>query len=203
MTTKITRLPASHVDHGLTEEQLDWILDKALLSGAYADGLYDRVGKGYLDNPHPVSLTFELPEALGTVPCGLHGPEMGDEPVPEDECRREARGDRSYESRLTDRPARQVRAVSLITCPHEGEPLALYTAFGGPVTPREPLDPSLAGEVECPECRGRGWTGTLAIPGPGGHGATPCYPCGGGGKVRDPELARCEAFWAKHALSGA
>lgn len=134
MRTEIKVLEASHVDHGLTVEQLEWLLDVALLSGAYADG--------YLEHPHVVALTYELPEALGTVPCGLHGPAVGDAPVPESEVTYAARGERAYESRLCARPVRQVRQVSLITGPAGDEPLVLYTAFGGPVAPREMADPS-------------------------------------------------------------
>ncbi len=136
----IAVLPASHVDHGLTPEQLAWLLAEAVAVGAYAEG--------YLDHPHIVSLTVELPEELGTVPCGLHGPEMGDEPLTDDEVHYAARGERDWESRLCDRPVRQVRSVSLITGPYGDEPLVLYTAFGGPVAPREPLDPSLPEGVE-------------------------------------------------------
>lgn len=113
----------SHVDHGLTPEQLAWLLER------YADR-----GEFFID-------TAELPEHLGTVPCGLHGPAMGDDPIPDVEVSLESRGDREWPSRLCGRTARQTRQVSVIAGPHEGHPCVLYTAFGGPVAPQEPGDP--------------------------------------------------------------
>lgn len=133
----IAVLPESHVDHAVSPEQLAWLLAEAAAAGAF--------DAGYFEHPHVVCLTFELPEELGTVPCGLHGPEMGDEPVLEAEVTRAARGARGYESRLCARPARQVRSASVITGPHGPDaPLVLYTCFGGPVAPREPLDPTVS-----------------------------------------------------------
>jgi hypothetical protein len=113
----------SHVDHGLTPSQIDWLLER------YADR-----DAFFID-------TVELPAELGTVPCGLHGPIMGDDPVSEDEVVHETRGDREWTSRLCDREARGVRQVSVIAGPHEEEACILYTAFGGPVAPQEPSDP--------------------------------------------------------------
>jgi hypothetical protein len=114
----------SHVDHGLTQAQLDWLLER-----------FAEKGEFFIE-------TVELPEDLGDVPCGLHGPLLGDDPVPEDECRHEVRGDREWTSRLCDRPERRVRTVSVIAGPHDdGSPCVLYTAFGGPVAPQEPGDP--------------------------------------------------------------
>jgi len=122
----------SHVDHGLTPGQLGWILER------YADR-----SEFFID-------TVELPPALGDVPCGLHGPIMGDAPVPDGECRRERRGEREWDSRLCDRPERRVREVSVIAGPHGDEPCVLYTAFGGPVAPQEPGDPGCR-DVEASE----------------------------------------------------
>lgn len=86
--------------------------------------------------------TIALPEHLGTVPCGLHGPLMGDPPVPESEVRYQPRGARQYPSRLVNRPVRQVNTLTVITGPHDGRPCVLYTIFGGPTTPQEPADPT-------------------------------------------------------------
>ena len=118
----------SHVDHGLSTEQVEYLKER------YAD----------LDGFKIES--FELPAELGTVPCGLHGPLVGDEPVPESECRFAKRGNRAGESRLCDRPVRQTRTVTVIAGPHGDEACVLYTAFGGPLAPKEPWDPSLSDE---------------------------------------------------------
>lgn len=84
-----------------------------------------------------------LPEHLGTVPCGLYGPVMGDAPVGDDEVELVKRGERAWASRMVRRPRRQSRIVTVVAGPHEGE-FILYTAYGGPQAPREPGDPSLS-----------------------------------------------------------
>jgi len=117
------RITESHVDHGLTEAQLRYLFDR------FADR------NGFFIE------TIELPEQLGTVPCGLHGPLMGDAPIIETEVLRQVRGDRTWQSRLVDRAPRQVRTVTVIAGPHGDLPCVLYTAFGGPLAPQEPGDP--------------------------------------------------------------
>jgi len=112
----------SHTDHGLTEAQLAFVLE----TFADRDAFFIE--------------TVELPEDLGTVPCGLHGPLMGDAPVVEAEVTYAKRGDRPWASRLVEREARQVRQLSVIAGPAGDDSCVLYTAFGGPVTPREPFD---------------------------------------------------------------
>ena len=122
------KVAESHVDHGLTDKQVDFLLEK-----------FAGRSEFFIE-------TVELPEELGTVPCGIHGPIMGDEPVAEDDVHYEERNDRPYKSRLIIREPRQVRQVSVIAGPHEEDgkkiACALYTAFGGPVAPQEPGDPS-------------------------------------------------------------
>lgn len=120
MTFKI--VPDSHLDHGLTAAQIDF------LKVTYADR-----DEFFIDS-------VELPEALGTVPCGLHGPAMGDEPVPESEVHYEKRGEREHPSRLCKRPTRPTRTVTVIAGPHGEETCVLFTAFGGPLAPKEPGD---------------------------------------------------------------
>lgn len=112
----------SHVDHGLTPEQLAHALDAA--AQAHEGGLLIR--------------TVDLPPDLGTVPCGLFGPIMGDEPVSDDLVIYASRGNRTTTSRMVHRKPRQVSTVTVIAGPHNGDPLVLYTAFGGPLAPREP-----------------------------------------------------------------
>lgn len=115
----------SHLDHGLTPAQVEHVF--ALFVG--------RTGF-FIE-------TIELPENLGTVPCGLYGPAMGDAPVAEDAVTYRRRGDRAYTSRmLVDHWPRQTTKVTVIAGPHDGQPCVLYTAFGGPVTPQEPGDPT-------------------------------------------------------------
>jgi hypothetical protein len=111
----------SHLDHNLSQDVVAFIKSKFSEKTAF-----------FIE-------TFELPEELGTVPCGLHGPLMGDEPVTD--ARLEKRGERPYESRVVDRSDRQVRQVTVIAGPHGEEPCILYTAFGGPLAPQEPGDP--------------------------------------------------------------
>jgi hypothetical protein len=157
----------SHLDHGLTAAQVEYIKTR------------------FADKHEFCIETFELPEGLGLVPCGLHGPVMGDASVSEDEVYYKARGDRPYSSRLIDRAPRLQRKITVIMGPHEEEcecggkggmyiPLdggfsrtgnpgsgcmyclngsgkikhacILYTAFGGPLTPKEPGDAALSGE---------------------------------------------------------
>lgn len=141
----------SHLDHHLTAEQIRYLLDRFGARDAF-----------FIE-------TIELPDALGTVPCALWGPFMGDEPVKEAEVVHEVRGTRAWSSRLVARAARPTRKITVIagphevTCPHcNGErqigswkaaipcgcgdgklryPCILYTAFGGPQAPQEPGDP--------------------------------------------------------------
>jgi len=125
-------LSVSHLDHGLTEAQINYI--KARFAGR--DAFFIE--------------SFELPEGLGLCPSGLYGPAAGDAPVLDVDTYRATRGERSYESRMVDRPARLQRTVTVIAGPYkdaEGNEFScvLYTAHGGPAAPREPGDPSLAG----------------------------------------------------------
>jgi hypothetical protein len=142
--------PDSHVDHGLTDAQLRYLLDR------------------FADRTSFFIETITLPAELGTVPCGLYGPLMGDPIISEDEVMYAARGTRTWTSRLIDLPPRQQHEVTVIAGPHEeadvcprcagklGAPGAcdlcdgygklkyaciLYTAFGGPLAPQEPGDP--------------------------------------------------------------
>lgn len=124
----------SHIDHNLTEAQVAFIADK------FAN--------------HQIFFieTFELPEELGTVESALHGPIVGDEPVPEAEVHYIIRGNRKCASRMVKRPVRQMRTVTVIAGPHEGKCI-LYTAYGGPCAPREPGDTGLSSWEQIVEAR--------------------------------------------------
>jgi hypothetical protein len=141
----------SHLDHDLSPQVVDYIMTRFADKDAF-----------FIE-------TFELPEELGTVPCGLYGPLVGDAPVPDfvpacgvcspcmfygagtllchvlrQGAHMERRGEREYKSRVVYKPARPSRQVTVIAGPHDGLPCVLFTAFGGPLTPKEPNDPTLA-----------------------------------------------------------
>lgn len=117
--------PDSHLDHGLTPEQLAWVLTQV-------------EGKREF-----FRATFTLPEALGTVPCGLVGPATGQAPVAEADVTYVVRPGRQWASRCVDHALVPTREVTIIGGPHDGREFVLYTVYGGPQAPREPADPSL------------------------------------------------------------
>lgn len=123
----------SHVDHGLRMPQLLYVLERA---------------EANAEPGHVAVLTVLLPTDLGPATCALYGPAMGDEPIADDRVRLARRGDRSGESRMLDAPLRETSRVTVIVGPHGDDGLVLYTAFGGPSTPREPWDPSLGSAAE-------------------------------------------------------
>lgn len=112
----------SHLDHGLTDEQVKYLLTLEVSDGGI------------------VTKTIKLPEALGTVPCALYGPSMNDDPVLESDVTYAVRGERAGVSRLVDRPSRPTQFVTVIAGPHDGLHDVLHTAFGGPPAPREPWE---------------------------------------------------------------
>jgi hypothetical protein len=123
---KITK--DAHLDHGLLPEHIAFIEKRFAERDAF-----------FIE-------TFELPANMPTVSCGLWGPLMGDPPVTTEEVVMKPRGERAGPSRLISREPRATLRVTVIAGEHQGEPCVLYTAFGGPVTPREPWDPALSPE---------------------------------------------------------
>jgi hypothetical protein len=143
----------SHVDHGLSAAQIRYLLER------------------FADRDSFFIETLTLPRDLGTVPCGLYGPTMGDPPISDAEVTYARRGTRTWDSRLISLPARDQHEVTVIAGPHEEEcarcsaaagawnllhrascpdcdgtqkikhTCVLYTAFGGPSAPQEPGDP--------------------------------------------------------------
>ena len=144
----------SHLDHALTDSQIDYILKR----------FSDRNGF-FIE-------TFELPEGLGKVPCGLYGPIVGDAPVMIGTFD-EKRGDRPYTSRMVRLPPRETRTVTVIAGPHENHTCLLFTAYGGPLAPKEPGEIRAMLELACADHH----AGIAA------------------------QLARSEEFWAEHALA--
>lgn len=116
--------PDSHVDHGLSAAQVDYLLER------------------FADRSTFFVETVDLPDALGTAPCDLVGPSVGDAPVREDQVIYRARGARSWRSRTIALPARRSRRVTVVAGPHDGQPCVLFTAYGGPPAPQEPDDPA-------------------------------------------------------------
>jgi hypothetical protein len=126
----VTIHPNSHMDHGLTESHVKWLLER----------FADKTGF-FIE-------TVELPDALPSLLSGIHGPAAGDAPVPEDEVHYSRRGDRAGASRLCHRAPRATRLMTVIAGPRGAEPCSLYTAFGGGLAPREPWDASLRTDAE-------------------------------------------------------
>lgn len=166
------RIQDSHLDHGLTDAQINYI--------------FTRFG----DRTAFFIETFTLPDELGAVPCGLYGPMMGDAPVDETDVSYAKRGERAWSSRLISRPMRPTKMVTVIGGPHEEK----CTRCGGygEVTQR------LENRRQCPDCRGAGKLSHIcvlytAFGGP----ATPQEPGDPGCK----DVAGSKAFWAEHALA--
>lgn len=121
----------SHRDHGLSVAHLDYLLD----TFRQRDGFFIE--------------TTLLPGDLPPAQCALYGPAMGDPPIvhemalpPYTESTNvvmRQRGVRPYLSRvITGARTRPCRYVTLIAGPHDGESCVVYTAFGGPLAPKEP-----------------------------------------------------------------
>lgn len=117
-------IPESHVDHVRTEHLL-------LIQGRFAG----RAGFGIE--------TIEIPEGMPSLWCGLYGPVVGDEPVDERDVRYRNRDGRPNPSRTVDRPERLTRIMTVVFGPYQDHPCVLFTAYGGPAAPKEPLDPRL------------------------------------------------------------
>ena len=122
----------AHLDHNLSPAHLAWLLAR------------------FADRATFFIETVELPEALGDLESAIYGPAAGDAPVPEADVTYTPRGDRAYVSRLIDAPTRPSRLITVIAGPHKGDACILYTAFGGPASPKEPGDETLddAGRAE-------------------------------------------------------
>lgn len=173
----------SHVDHHLTSDQLKHIETR----------FAERVGF-FVE-------TFELPTALGTVPCGLFGPLMGDSPVTDEEASWMKRGAREYPSRVIERRPRRTSKVTVVAGPHEET--CGQCAGKGEVSPMAkhenefPIGAAL--NWQCPHCDG----GKLK------HGCILYTAFGGPAAPRemcDPTLPpalldESKDFWGAHALS--
>lgn len=119
----------SHTDHRLSEKVLSTIVEK------------------FKDREAFFIETIWVDEV---VDCSLKGPLMGEEPIAESEVFYEQRGDRPGKSRLVHGKPSKTNKVTVIAGSYVDEetganyPCILYTAFGGPIAPKEPFDPSLS-----------------------------------------------------------
>jgi hypothetical protein len=116
----------SHVDH-LTPDCIAWLIK-----------VYENQ-----ESENVVVDTLELPPELPALLCDLHGPATKEAPVSETEAYYAKRGNRSGDSRLCKRAPVETRTITVVFGPHEGNTI-LYTAYPGPVAPREPWDTSLS-----------------------------------------------------------
>ncbi len=133
----------SHTDHGIPLAVRDWALARL----------------EPLEGESVVVRSLPLPDSLGSVPCALWGPAMGDAPFRESDVLYQRRGKRPWASRVL-RPslARLARSSRLetsrivtVVCldpamvgrPELRDCLVLATMYGGPLAPREPGDPSI------------------------------------------------------------
>jgi hypothetical protein len=164
----------SHVDHGLTEAQVRNLLDR------FADRL-----AFFLE-------TIELPEELGTVPCGLWGPAMGDPSVDDTDVRHERRGDRAWTSRLVDRPTRPTRLVTVIAGPHE-EKCATCGGSGLALS----VGPGIQLSLPCEACEGVTIKHACVLYTAFGGPPSPQEP--GDPDCKDP--AASATFWRENALA--
>ena len=167
----------SHVDHSLTEGQLRYLLDRFADQHAF-----------FLE-------TLELPEDLGTVPCGLYGPIVGDPPVVEAEVSYAPRGTRAWSSRLIDRSTRPTRQVTVIAGPHEE---TCTTCEGKLIGLAAPGEDTYGWVVGCDHCSD---TGKLK------HACVLYTAFGGPASPQEPgdpgckDLAASAEFWREHALA--
>jgi hypothetical protein len=123
--------PQSHLDHGLELGHVRLLLE---LFG---------------DRSEFFAETVNIPAGLGWLPCSLRGPAVGMAPIPEEAVVYELRPGRSWTSRLLAHLEDEPLLSPLLTViggPGDAGACVLYTAFGGPLAPREPGDPSLSAE---------------------------------------------------------
>jgi len=115
-----------HQDHGITSAQAAHIQERLVVAVTEGGFFIQQV---------------EIPANLGTVPCGLYGPAMGDAPVSDEDVILEARGDRAWQDRLLDKPYRQVGYVQTIGI-RDDSGFTVFTMYGGPLAPQNPEDPT-------------------------------------------------------------
>lgn len=129
--------PESHLDHGV-----EMIALEAILSADH-DNIMATLKEGKVWKQSYTLFVLETyygihPSWLSNLKCGLYGPLMGDAPIQEDAVVYRTRGPRPNPSRMVKAPLRPASQLSIIVGLHNDQP-TLFTAFGGPIAPREPL----------------------------------------------------------------
>lgn len=125
----------SHMDHGLTDGHVEWVLRRFARKNAF------------------FAETVQLPANLPAVMSGIYGPIAGDLPVLEQEVHYTIRGSRHCATRVVNLPMRPTNMLTVIAGPGKDGPCVLYTAYGGPLAPREPGDTSIPSWEEVLEAR--------------------------------------------------
>jgi len=130
--------PESHLDHHLTMGHLRFIL----AAFGRSDGFFAE--------------TVCMPPESPALPCSLRGPVVGLAPVTDAEVLLQIRPGRVYPSRIlrmNSGPKAPIsyepllsRLLTVIAGPDGDLPCVLYTAYGGPLAPKEPGDPSLSND---------------------------------------------------------
>lgn len=127
-----------HADHNITPEQLDYIQNHPA---------FEPHSKGAF-----VKTVIEMPSSLGTLPCALYGPSVGDDPVTRDQVHYQRRGDRDKKSRMIDAPCRPTHKVVVMGLVGEIA-FTMYGTRGSGPSPREPWDKGLKTEEELQESK--------------------------------------------------
>ena len=118
-----------HADHGISRETIE-----ALVERLNPQGFFLR--------------TVELPAGAPDAMNALHGPASGDAPVPETEVTYKQRSPDRPMSRMVARAPRPTRMVTIIGMAAPGQPVKVFTCYGGPAAEREPGDKSLGTDAE-------------------------------------------------------
>lgn len=123
--------PHSHLDHGISRHVITNLLVELrdeIVPEIAAHGIYRRTHDRW-----DFGVIFEEV----ALESRLYGPAAGDPQITEDQVFYQTRGDRPTPSRLINKPPRPTDLITIIVGMHEGRP-TLFTAFGGPLAPREP-----------------------------------------------------------------
>jgi len=130
------RLKFVHDDHGLEDshKSMIWRKVEELDHGFFIVSL--DMGETALD------LSMRTQPAL---PCGLYGPEMGDDPIPETQVEYKSRNGRAWKDRLVKKPMRKTLTLTFIGTKALGDDgesdVLVFTAYGGPLAPQNWADP--------------------------------------------------------------
>ena len=115
----------AHDDHGLAEEHINYLMSTPLLAN-YKEGEF-------------ICAVIDLPIGLPDLFCALHGPCVGDDPVPDDAVKMVRRAGRTGLSRMVARTVRPAHGLVVIGL--KGG--VCFTAYGTrsfDVSPMEPWD---------------------------------------------------------------